>query len=492
MITAAIDNGGAIAPPGLKYCPKCEEWKAATLDNFFGNKSKPDGLQAWCKVCHKAYRLAWSRSQGVQPRPKPDLETQKARRAEYDKAYHADHREKRAEQRRERYQGPDKERLAEIQRQRTRRYREANPDKVRAKNRKYYQDHCEQEKEKARKRAAARRAQRVPKPRSPKPPQAPLDLQPELQQAITAFLNVKALKRPGTLYWYTHTLSYYARHLLKKGLPQWSNEPEIWADNVNSFLAAKKAGGMKDGGIDGYYRALTAWLRWLKRRKKIEGDLTELIEMIERPPRTRSLPKVVKEDDAARLLAALAGGAGEHWLYLRDQALIILALDSGVRIGELVNLTLDKLDMKHRTIAARDTKSNADRTIVFSERAAEPLTRWLLKRAELSPPASLREVFLSDYQNHGWRFLTTSGMRLILQRWQKRAGIARFNFHRLRHSYAVYTLRAGGDLLDIQKQMGHSSIATTAIYARVDDTGRQGRHNTANPLGYLSLQGGAL
>lgn len=481
-----------VAAPDPKFCPKCKEWKER---GKFGHRDdSPDGLQGWCKACHADYLRAWRQTHGMKPRQKLDPETRKAKRREYDRAYNATHRDKRAEQR-QRYRAKNLALVTEKARARARRYREANRDRLIAKSRAYYQANKERENEKARQRMLARRARQsqVSKPPKVKVEKAPLVLQPELQQAITAFLNVKALKRPGTQERYTYSLTHYARYLIKTDLPQWSNEAEVWADNVNAFLAAEKARGLKDQTVDGYYRDLTAWLRWLKRRKKIQGDLTDLIEMIERPPRVKSLPKVVKEDDAARLLSALNQAAGGSWLHLRDRALIILALDSGVRIGELASLTLDKLDMKHRTIAAKDTKTNEDRTVVFSERAAAPLADWLDKRLNhLNVPENLREVFISDYQRHGWRFLTINGIGQMLKRWQKRAGVKRFNFHRLRHSYAVYTLRAGGDLLDVQRQLGHTSIATTAIYARVDDSGRQGRHNLANPLGYLLSQGGAL
>lgn len=435
----------------LKYCPKCQEWKEATATYFYRDNNSKDGLFIWCRLCSKTYVTDRNRARGIKERPKRDLAMQKAHRAEYDRTYHAAHREQRNEERRQK----------RLEQKALLPPKPPKPEK-----------------------------QKPPKVEKPKP--APVVLQPELQQALTAFLNVKTMKRHATLEWYERSLRYFSEHLAKNNLPQWSTDGEVWADNVNSFLAAKRKLGLKDQSLDNYYRAICAWLRWLKRRKKIQGDV---IEMIERPSVNRPLPKAVQPEAAAILLATLKQAAilGENWRDVRDCALFTLAIDTGARIGEIAGLTLDQIDMAHQAISITHSKTNQARTIVFSDNAAKWLQAWLEARARFCLPSELNSLFIGQAQGGGEvARLRKSGMTQRLKIWQKRAGIDRFNFHRLRHSYAVYTLRAKGDLTDIQRQMGHATIATTAIYLRVDDQGRQSRHNTANPLGYLLSQGGAL
>lgn len=467
-----LTQGVAEPPPILKYCPRCEQWKDRS--EFNQNRTSPDGLCLQCRACKKEMHRDYYRRNADKIKA-----AQRARRPAK--------RPKLTEEER-------RERRKETNRAATRRYQLAHPEKVRERKQRWNEANREKKREANRRSYERRKAARPPKPsklpkvkpvKPPRPEKPPLILDPKLQQAIAAFLAAKGLKRPKTQERYEATLRYFGEYLVKTNLPQWPEEPEEWADNVNAFLAAEKARKLADQTLLGYYRDLTCFLRWIRRRKKIVGDISELMEMIEKPSKSRPLPKVIREDEAARLIAILDEAAHERWLNLRDRALIILALDSGIRIGELAAMTLDKLDPKHRTIKATETKGNADRTIVFSEQAAGPLNEWLKKREELNPPDQVQAIFLSDYRKQGLRSLTDSGMRQALDRWTRRAGIEQFNFHRLRHSYAVYSLRAQVDLLDIQKQMGHASIATTAIYTRVDDAGRQDRHNLRNPLAYL-------
>jgi integrase/recombinase XerC len=417
----------------LKQCSKCKEWKERSSSNFRHNKSRADGFSYLCKPCDA------ERDRNYQAPP----EVRKRKLANNRRWYAKQPKRPKADGVARRGQKPPKPpKLPKV------------------------------------KLPKPPRKTRVVTPKPPKPPKPPLVLQPDLQQAITAFLNAKALKKEKTQKGYRSTLRLYGEHLVEAGLPHWPPD----ADTVGSFLAAAARRGCTDVTLDNYYRAIRTWLNWLIKRKRIEAGL---IELIERPPRNRPLPKVANASDAVKLMTALTQAAPDSWRNTRDLALITLALDTGARIGELAALTLDRLNLYQRTISATHTKTGQDRTIVFSEQAAEPLARWREVRDALGLPDSLTAVFVGQPKGQPFGPLTDSGMRQLLRRRQRQAGIDHFNFHRLRHSYAVYTLRAGGDLLDVQKQLGHASLATTQIYCLVDDAGRGARHNTANPLAYL-------
>lgn len=488
----------------LKLCSKCEEPKPATLEYFSRDRHSSDGLDEWCKLCASASKRAYHQSTYV---PEPPLEdstlagyidaflTTKSNRAEKTQKLYAlvlsqftnflgdkwpftaeDIAAFLADRQKDGLEPGTVSTFYKALRTFTlwliRRGRlDSNPFLF------------------------VENPARQPRPsqaKAPKPPKSapPLNLQPELQQAISAFLNAKALKAKATWESYELPLRRYAAHVVENNLIQWPGEADIWADNINSLLASFREQGLKDTTLVGYYEAICVWLRWLKRRKRIQGDI---IEMIEKPPRVKLLPKVVKEDDLTALLETLKAEA-TGWLGVRNRALIILALDTGQRLGEIAALTFDRLDVVHRTINIPDSKTGQARMVVFSDNAAGPLQAWLEVRERLAAviPGDLSHIFVAVGGNRPgqWHALSDGGMAQMLKRIQKRAGIKRFNFHRLRHSYAVYTLRAHGDLLDVQRQLGHTNIGTTAIYLRVDDTGRQARHNQANPLAYLN--GGTL
>lgn len=310
------------------------------------------------------------------------------------------------------------------------------------------------------------------------PPKPELALEPELDQAIKSFLAAKELKARNTHKWHEHTFRRYGEYLIAENQPQWPPDPDI----ISAFLVYSKKKGLTLKSLDNYYRSLKVWLNWLRKRKRVDPDI---IELIERPSKQKGLPKVVPIEAITQLLETLKQAKDEDWRNLRDYALIVLALDSGARIGELASFTLDRIDLRQHTIVATETKSGEDRIVVFSDQAAALLVEWLEKRATLQIPETIKTLFVGYNPSALWNAFTDSGMRGRLNNWQKHAGIPHFNFHRLRHSCAVYTLRAGGDLLDLQKQLGHANIATTSIYTRIDDTGRASRHDKANPMDYL-------
>lgn len=463
----ARNDGPLQEPQTHKTCTRCRQSKP--LAEFGKNASQPDGKHYWCKACANAYMAA-----RYVPRPRQTLSLEE--------------RATRRQNATRRYREGNLEQLRVTERERQRRYRQANPEAVAEKRREYYVKNRERELEQQRQRRAEKRAERAKEPRPPRPvpePKPALILDPALQKAIDAFLNVKALKSARTQTWYETSIRLFCEHLIEAGLEQWPADVETLADNINSFTAACQRRGLKDESISGYLRALTSWLKWLAKRKRIPAGLGELIEW---PERIRPLPKAAKPEDVAKMMSLLEQSSNERWQNLRDYALLTLALDTGARIGELASLTLPALDMKQRNFQARGTKTNTDRTIVFSPAAAVILQAWLNKRAELDLPADLLAVFVSEPKGLPWQPLTDSGMRQVLKRWQNRAEITRFNFHSLRHSYAVYSLRAKADLTDIQRQLGHSTVTTTARYLLVDDAGRAGRHDLANPLAYLLKQ----
>ncbi len=332
------------------------------------------------------------------------------------------------------------------------------------------------------------KAEKKPRPvkvvKPPKPAPPVLVLEPVLERNIAAFLNAKASKRASTALWYERILRSYAQHLVENDLEQWPADAETFADNINSFLAGRLRAGNKPGGVNGYWRGLRCWLRWLAARDRVPAAVLELAESVRSP---KPLPKAIPEESAGRLMSCLEEASGASWQNCRDYALITLALDCGIRIGELAGLTFEMLDLKHRTITVswETVKDGESRSIVFSQAAADPLARWLEVRAGLSLPDDLTAVFVGKQPGRPFGALTDSGMRQAFAGWQQRAGIGRYTFHQLRHSYAVYSIRAGQPLNDLQQQLGHSNISTTARYLLVSDVGRASRHEQHNPLAYL-------
>lgn len=238
--------------------------------------------------------------------------------------------------------------------------------------------------------------------------------------------------------------------------------------------------------VDDYYSTLKVFLTWLHRRGKIESNP---IILAERPPRPKPLPRAPRREDLQAFFSHLeevaAGGKG-HWLDVRCLALWSLALDTGLRVGELAALKVQDviIEKKRRKIFIPGRKTHQDRIVVLHKITGKDLKRWLKVRAGLGLPPNLDALFVSEH--HGeWGALTDSGMRQDLAERLKRLALPHYTPRQFRNAYAVFSIRHRADLLDIQKQLGHTSVTTTARYTLVDDEGRGKRHNKKSPRGKL-------
>lgn len=286
----------------------------------------------------------------------------------------------------------------------------------------------------------------------------------DLDYYIDLFLRIKrAARRPATVAWYENSLRLY-RQVAGPGWPPTQA-------SVLAYLEAFETRGLSESSRDDYWRALRAFINWCRAAGFIQSDP---LAGIDAPKTPHPLPKVPDRDDVQRLITVLEEAAGDRsWMNCRDLAIISVALDTGARIGEMDDMLVGDVDLFHQQVRVYGYKVNAGRMLKISDEAATDLGNWLLKRSELALPHDY--LWPGDHRHH-YEPLTHSGIRRILARWQKRAGVAQFTFNQLRHAYATYSHWNGAPLADIKEQLGHSSIRTTAIYTQIAEPDRLSRH----------------
>lgn len=289
-----------------------------------------------------------------------------------------------------------------------------------------------------------------------------------LDYYIGIFLDAKSGKSPKTLRGYTSILRLFRNHV---GPHAWPPTPE----HIDSFLNDCKGRGLKEATVDTYYCILKSWCNWLYRRGWLDKNP---IVLAEKPPHPRSLPRAprlqVLQEFFDRLKVAARKG---HWLDVRALALWGLAVDTGLRIGELTALTVNDVTLEKRRKSAfvKGAKTYQDRTVHFHKRTAKELKHWIKVRAELPLPPGLDALFIC-YVRGKWKPLTSWGARQALSRRCEEWGLPHLRPHDFRHAHAVYWIREHGDLLDLQRQLGHTNLSTTERYTRVEDEERGKRH----------------
>ena len=149
-------------------------------------------------------------------------------------------------------------------------------------------------------------------------------------------------------------------------------------------------------------------------------------------------------------------------LRYRDQAIIELLYASGVRVSELVNLKMNSIDIKNRTIRVFG-KGRKERMVIFSKSCQNTLYDYIKYSRNKYQGAYL-------FLNSKGEKLTSRGVEYILKEIQNKCGIQLgLHPHLLRHTFATHLLEGGADLRVIQELLGHESINTTQIYTHITE-----------------------
>jgi integrase/recombinase XerD len=192
--------------------------------------------------------------------------------------------------------------------------------------------------------------------------------------------------------------------------------------------------------------------------------------------RRRFSKDVLSIDQVKKILVAPDGTTPQG---LRDRAILEVAYGSGLRLGELADLGLGSLDLSEQTLILRNTKSGWDRVVPLTRPACLALERYLSDgRHHLSGPLSGSALWLSSrYQP-----MSYSSYDEIPRRCRRRLGFG-FTMHQLRHACATHLLEGGARLPDIARLLGHESLDSTEIYARVRLEELRAIHARSHPRG---------
>jgi integrase/recombinase XerD len=206
--------------------------------------------------------------------------------------------------------------------------------------------------------------------------------------------------------------------------------------------------------------ALKSFFRFLYRRSLMLHDPASALE----PPRQETrLPRtILTVKEAKAILEAPDTRAGHD---LRDRAILETFYATGIRVSELINLTLSDVDTEERTLRVLCGKGRKDRTVPLTHAAAEAIEDYLARgRGQLGARAGERHLFLT---RHGVP-MHRMGLSLMVRRRAYQAGVKKHvTCHTFRHSVATHLLKGKADIRHIQALLGHASLATTERYTHV-------------------------
>jgi site-specific recombinase XerD len=263
---------------------------------------------------------------------------------------------------------------------------------------------------------------------------------------------------PGTRKTYCFWVSRFLAAFCGAATPSWSS---LRGSDLSTFVQ-HEASRLKRNGRDAPGIALRALLRYLSFLGVTQEGLHGAI-----PQRPRwkhvGLPRHLAAADVDRVVAGALDGSARG---LRNYAILLLLARTGLRAHEVAQLSLDDIDWTAASISVRSKKSRTERNLPLAHDVGAALADYLRHGR---PTCSFRTIFLRVVPPLN-PFTGSAAVCRIVRRALTRVGILNTPAaaHLFRHTAATCMLRGGATFKDIADVLGHASISTTAIYAKLD------------------------
>jgi integrase/recombinase XerC len=238
---------------------------------------------------------------------------------------------------------------------------------------------------------------------------------------------------------------------------------------VRAYLAWLSEQGYAKTTVARRMAAVRSWFRFLCRQGTVSSNPADGLRS---PRQDKKLPHFLSADQVDRLLAS---PQGDDPLIVRDRAILETLYSAGLRVGELVGLNVDDLDLETGTAVVRG-KGRRERLALLGKPAKRALERWLA--VQYGSGSKPQAVFL----NHRGTRLTVRSVGRLLEKYLALAGLdPQTTPHTLRHTFATHLLDAGADIRGVQELLGHRNLTTTQIYTHVNTQRLQDSYQKAHP-----------
>ena len=274
----------------------------------------------------------------------------------------------------------------------------------------------------------------------------------------------------NTLAAYRTDLLAFQIWLAKKGLTL----EQVTRADLLAYLAANVRSGLSARSSARHLSTLRRFYRYLLIQGRTQADPTADVRS---PVIGRPLPKNISEQGVEKLLSTPPRDTA---LGSRDRAMLETMYASGLRVSELVGLTLNELDLTTGLVRVVG-KGGRERIVPLGEEASESLREYLGQaRSDILKAQLTDAVFVTRRGGP----MTRQAFWQLIKRYAQQAGIgAEFSPHSLRHAFATHLLNHGADLRSVQMLLGHTDLSTTQIYTHVARARLQSLHGTHHPRG---------
>ena len=294
----------------------------------------------------------------------------------------------------------------------------------------------------------------------------------DAEDLVALYLNAHqaAGRTEQTISWHRHSLTPFVAWLRVEGH---STDPTNWsAKLIREWIlycqtrpAKRGTGTLSDSGVNSLIRSLKALCRWLAEEELVDRDPFQRVKV---PRAPRLVKPSLSADEMAKVLAVARTGRNRY----RDEAVLLFILDTGARASEVCALRADAIDWSSG-IARLYGKGRKERYVPFSTHTAKAMQRYQIREREAKAP----EFFLSEERLP----LTPSGLYQICKRISTESEV-HVAPHKLRHTFAISYLGAGGNAFTLQKLLGHTTLHTTLTYVAMTTDDLVSEHRDHSPV----------
>jgi len=283
-------------------------------------------------------------------------------------------------------------------------------------------------------------------------------------------------KSPKTVSWYTEMLFDFVKFLRSTGRE--AVLAELNTVSVREFIVHEQDRGMSPYTVQGKVRSLKAFASWLLREGYTSENVLTNIKLPKAPIKIvepLTPPEIDMLIGAQNPLTAIG---------CRDIAILVTLLDTGLRLSEMSGLHLCDAHLEEGYLKIMG-KGAKERLVPVGALAQKMLWRYVFHFR--SQPASDLDNYL--FLTLDSRHLSSNAIRLILERWGRRAGVPRLHAHLCRHTYATnFLTEKCGDVLRLKMILGHSSLEMVNRYVHFASTQDMIQNRVSSPVDHMNLK----
>lgn len=269
---------------------------------------------------------------------------------------------------------------------------------------------------------------------------------------------------PYTIRFYNNTLPKFIEWLTERSV---TTPAQITSQLIRLYISERSNIGLSVFTIHGYARSIKAFLNFLR-----SEEVIPTVPHIDMPKLKKKRQPILDQNTTLAVIQSCS---------IRDRAIILFFIDSGMRLSELLNIAIDNVNINTGLVRVINGKGGKDRSVAIGNTTIRAVMQYQQTDGYVSTGSFPLFQTVSGQPISRW------GMVQIFKRISKRIGI-HVTPHALRRTFAILSLRAGMNPMAVQDLMGHTDMTMTKHYAQMIDDDLLNEHRLHSPIDSLKLK----